>query len=116
MEKFLSHQKENYKENKKSMKNNDKIRNAWINFIEKYKEYFLLPNELWEYKLNMVIDYIKQNKKVPSSYNKDSSIKSLGRFIQTQHQNYKNEKYIMKNQEIRLKWNIFLEEYKEYFH
>ena len=113
--KFLSHQKENYKQNVKNMKNNDKIRNAWINFIEKHKEHFFSPNELWEYKLNMIIDYIKQNKKVPSCYDKDSSIKSLGRFIKTQNQNYKNGKYIMKDQEIRLKWNIFLEEYKEYF-
>jgi len=113
--KWLSHQQQNYKKNEKSMKN-EEIKNLWKDFLEKYQEYFLSNEEIWKNKLEEVKNYINENNKRPSTHDKNNDIKILGHWISNQQQKYKNNKDVMKNEEIRNLWKDFLEEYQEYFY
>ena len=73
--------------------------------------------EIWELKLESVKKYIDLNKKRPSQHDKDVQIKTLGEWITNQIKNYNKEKYIMSNEDIRNKWERFLQDtkYKQYF-
>ena len=55
---------------------------------------------------------IDNNKKLPSQYDKNNDIKILGRWLSNQKQNYKNNKKIMKDENIRKQWEDFLQKYK----
>ncbi len=88
---------------------NKEIRNKWEEFINEYEEFFKSNEEIWEDNLNKVIDYIKENNKLPSKHNKNKEIKSLGIWISSQKANYKNNFQIMKNEEIRNKWEEFIQ-------
>jgi len=115
---WLSTQLQNYKNNIKIMSNQN-IRKIWENFIndKKYKKYFLTNEEEWTTTLNYIKIYINDNNKLPSSENKDKNIKTYGRWIQTQTQNYKNNKNIMINDNIKILWENFINDhkYKKYF-
>ena len=52
------------------------------------------------------------NNKRPSDSDKNSDIKQLGSWINTQQQNYKNKKQIMSNEEIYNKWTEFINDKK----
>ena len=69
----------------------------------------------WEEKLKEVEDYIIANGKLPVKKNENKDIKKLSYFLGTQKQNYKKNKGIMKNNEIKIKWEEFIEKYKSYF-
>jgi len=107
---WLTCQKMNYKKNEQIMKNYI-IYNKFKDFLEKYKKYFLTNEEVWTNNLKKIIKYIKENNKLPSSSSKDNKIQALGRWISTQKKNYKNKKYIMKNDIIYNKFKDFLETY-----
>jgi hypothetical protein len=64
--------------------------------------------EIWMKKLDNVKLYIDENKKKPCYKNIDYNIKQLGMWISTQKYNYKNNIYIMTNQEIYNKWTEFI--------
>ena len=103
---WIHTQQINY-ETKNKIMSNPKIYNIWTKFIEIYN--------IWNYKLNRVIEYIETNNKRPSKMNKDKNIKSLGAWITHQTTYYKSKKGIMANLEIYNKWTEFIEKYKEYF-
>ena len=111
---WLYAQKQNYKNNAKIMKNK-KIKIKWEEFIKEYDDFFKTNEELWNQKLNEVINYIKENNKLPSRHNKNDEIKFLGMWFSHQKQNYKNNNAIMKNEEIKIKWEEFIKEYNKYF-
>jgi superfamily II DNA or RNA helicase len=114
---WLSNQTTNYKDNKKSMKD-ENIRKLWEEFIndDKYKEYFLTYEEIWNYNLEKVKKYIDKNKKRPSESNKNKDIKSLGIWLSQKSIHYKDNKGIMKYENIRKLWEEFInDKYKEYF-
>jgi hypothetical protein len=71
----------------------------------------------WDNNLKKIKKYIDKNHKRPSSNNTNNEIKKLGKWIQTQKQNYDKNIYIMKNQEIYDKWTDFINDplYKDYF-
>ena len=98
---------------------NECIYNLWSEFINdnKYKKYFEDYSILWINKLNEVKKYIDENNKRPSSEDKNNEIKSLGSWILHQITNYKNKKYIMKNENIYYLWSEFInnDKYKNYF-
>jgi hypothetical protein len=106
---WLRHQRQNYKQKKNIMKNPD-ILNKWENLMNQYEELFLTNIELWDKKLLLLEEFIQTNNKLPTG--KD---KNLQLWISTQKENYKKNKKIMKDPEIRKKWEDFLEKYKEYF-
>jgi superfamily II DNA or RNA helicase len=109
---WISTQRQNYKKNKDIMANK-KIKREWIIFIEKYQELFMTDEKRWFYQLREVEEYIKENGKIPEHTDKDIKIKSLARWIYTQKINYKNNKYIMQNNEMRREWKIFEEKNKQ---
>jgi hypothetical protein len=88
------------------------MRREWKIFEEKNKQ-VLAADKKWLYKLREVEEYIKENGKIPSSKDKDTEIKSLGSWVTTQKKNYKNNKYIMRNNEMRREWMIFEEKNKQ---
>lgn len=83
--------------------------------MEEYQEYFLTNQEIWKNKSEEVKKYIDENKKRPSSKDKNQEIKILGKWLSHQRQNYKNNEKSMKNEEIKNLWEEFLKEYQEYF-
>ena len=58
-----------------------------------------------------------ENNKRPSSTNKNSNIRSYGQWISDQQDNYKNNKHIMSNPDIRKLWEEFINDpkYSKYF-
>jgi superfamily II DNA or RNA helicase len=111
---WLSHQITNYKNNEQIMKN-ENIRTVYMEFIKKYKEYFMSNRELWLANLKNIEEYIIKNNNLPSQYNKHNKIKILHSWLATQQSNYKNNEYIMKNENIRKVYMEFIKKHKEYF-
>jgi hypothetical protein len=113
---WIRRQKENYNKNMYIMKE-ENTRKIWEEFInnEKYKNYFLTNENEWEEKLKQLKQYIDINKKTPSLYEKNT--KQLGMWIGTQKRNYNKNMQIMKNENIRIQWEEFIndEKYKNYF-
>ena len=107
-------QKKNYKKRKDIMKNL-KIYNTWSEFIndEKYNKYFLTNDDQWFISFNKYKSFINKNHKLPTQ----KSNKILSQWGQTQKQNYKIGKDIMKNLKIYNKWSEFIndEKYNKYF-
>ena len=104
----------NYKKNIKIMSNND-IRKKWEDFVEKYKEHFRSNDEIWEIQLLKCSEYIDNNQCRPSQHNKDDNIKQLGIWISAQLNQYKKNKYIMSNNDMRKKWEDFVKKYNYIF-
>ncbi len=91
---------------------NEEIKSMWEKFVNsnQYKKYFESNETQWMDKLTKVKEYIDLNNK-----------KSLDQWISTQYHNYDIDitkcKYIMKNEEIKLEWENFINsnQYKKYF-
>ena len=113
---WLSTQQKNYTKKENIMKESD-IQNKWIKFItdNKYKQYFMSNIEEWKDKLEQVKKYINDNNKRPSDSDKNNKIKQLGIWITRQPKNYTKKEQIMKESEIRILWEQFIEKYKQYF-
>jgi superfamily II DNA or RNA helicase len=112
---WISIQKQNYLKNKYIMKT-PKIRKLWEEFQEKYSEYFVNNDDQWKNTLKEIGKYIDKNKKLPSQYDKNYSIKKLSSWMQTQKKNYLKKQNIMKtSSEILKLWEEFQEKYSEYF-
>ena len=90
---------------------NENIRKEWEEFKEKYKEYLLYGEELWRFTLEKVKRFIDENKKTPSQGSKNLEEKKLGQWLSDQNKNYKNNIYIMSNENIRKEWEEFKEKY-----
>jgi len=70
-------------------------------------------NEIWLNNLKLVEKYIIENNKIPLNTDKNKEIKQLGMWLSTQKQNYKNNEYIMKDENIRKQWETFIDKYKK---
>ena len=71
---------------------------------------------IWINKLLEVKEYIDNNNKKPSQYNKSNrEVKILGRWLNTQRHNFLNKKYLMNDARIYNKWIEFITYYKDYF-
>jgi hypothetical protein len=112
--KWIQHQTENHKKIQYNMKNN-MIKQSWELFTSKYKQYFLSNEEVWNMNLMLVEKYIIENKKKPSQYDKNVNIKYLGLWLTTNIIRYKNNQRIMKNENIRKTWLLFITKYDKYF-
>jgi len=98
---------------------NDIIKKEWADFIDnpKYKKYLISNKDIWYNKLEQLKTYIDKYNKTPSNKDTNSYIKTLGSWIYIQNQNYKKERDIMSDINIRIKWKDFIEDpkYKKYF-
>jgi superfamily II DNA or RNA helicase len=106
-----------YKKNHGTIKN-EEIRELWIDFINKYKKYFMSNEEEWKYNLKEVKKYIDKYKKRPSSTHNNKEIQFLGRWLVVQTRDYGKKdgnKILTINDNIRKIWKNFINEYKEYF-
>ena len=93
----------------------DNIRKKWEEFVEKHKQYFTTNEEEWLSNLQKVDEYIVENNKRPSNRDTNKNVKYLADWISNQQKNYKKKVYIMKDENIRNKWEEFVEKHKEYF-
>jgi hypothetical protein len=73
--------------------------------------------DIWMKKIEWVMKYIDDNKKRPSSEDINKEIKAYGQWASQQKNYYIKNESIMKNEVIRNKWNIFINDnkYKQYF-
>ena len=97
------------KSNKIDFNKDKKLIEKYILGIKEFKQY------TWNDKFKQVKKYIDENKCRPSNASKDNNIKQLGKWICTQKTNYKKNENIMKDNNIRIKWEQFIDQYKEYF-
>ena len=111
---WISNQKTTYSKKEQIMKQQN-IRNKWEDFINTYAHLFMSNDEMWNDTLKKVKLYIKTNNKLPSSTDKNKEIKQLGNWISTQKANYSNKEYIMKEENIRIKWEDFINTYAHLF-
>jgi len=108
--KWLSYQKTNYNKELHIMKNSE-IKKAFEDFMNEYGDYFKSNEEIWYCNLNNVKQYIQINNKRPSEEDKNPDIKRIGKWLSNQKKNYKKEKDIMKNPEIRKEFEDFMNEF-----
>ena len=115
---WMYNQQQHFKKTTQIMQNKE-IYNTWYQFIndDLYSDYFLYNNLAWMKKLSKLKTYITENKKRPSAHDKNEDIKKLGLWINTQHSQYKTQKYIMKDPYIHAEWHKFItsDQYKQYF-
>ena len=111
---WTRHQKHNYKTETNTMKN-EEIKKSWNNFINKYYELFMTCDEVWHVNFNKLEQFIKDNNKLPKKNSNIDEYKKLSKWLSHQKTNYKTEKYIMKDDNIRIIWNDFIIKYKELF-
>jgi hypothetical protein len=111
---WISCQQTNY--NKKThIMSNQNICKKWEEFVDKYKKHFMSNEELWIERLDKVKQYIDTNNKRPTDRDKNSTIKQLAAWINTQIWTYDKKKQIMSNSDIRKKWEKFIDKYKKHF-
>jgi len=107
-------QTQNYKNKRQSMKTEEK-RNLWDEFVEKYKEYFVCNDEVWNTKFEKFKQFMDDNKKRPNCKSKNKDEKTLGGWLCCQLKNYKNQNNSMETEERQQIWDEFVEKYKPYF-
>ena len=110
---WLSVQKNYYANKIKSMKNPE-IYDRWTNFNNEYGDYLKSNEEIWFDNLGLIVKYINENNKTPSSVDKNKDVKKLGLWLLTQKENCREGKYLMKNPEIYNKWKEFYDKYSNY--
>jgi hypothetical protein len=108
-------QKNNYKKHKQLL-NNENITKLWIEFIDKYKQYFPDDDiENWLKNYNDVIIFINKYSKKPSSESKDKDEKQLGHWLSNNINSYNNKKSTFKNLNYKLKYEALLSQYPHLF-
>ena len=112
--KWILTQKQNYKSKKQIMKKED-IRKDWEEFVNRNKKLFRTNEDIWLDNLRELEEYIKNHKKLPNHTNKDKNISSLASWISLQKENFKINKQIMTNENIRKIWEEFVNKYQEVF-
>ena len=96
------------------MKETD-IYDIFTNFLTKYNDHFLDNKTLWLNKLSEVESFINKHGYKPSEHSKNNDVKTLGAWIGTQQQQYKNKLQIMKETDIYDMYTNFLTQYNDHF-
>lgn len=110
---WLGRQQKNYNDKIHCMKQQE-IRNAWKEFIKKYKQHFMSNEENWYMMLNKIKEYINEHEQRPTTFDKNQEVKTMANWINTQNRNYAKKIQIMKNKDILKQWEEFNNEYKKY--
>lgn len=109
---WLSHQKENYKNNEQLMKDKEK-RKKYEELISKYSDLFRSDNDMWCDMFSKLQQFIKEYNRLPVK-TKESE-KSLGIWLSHQKQNYKNDKKSMQDINKKKKYEDLLNTYPKLF-
>ena len=112
--KWIDHNKENYKNQTQGMKD-PKRRKIWEEFMNQYSNLFQSDDEKWIETLNQVKVFIEKEGKLPSSNSKNKDEKIMGYWVETQKQNYKNQKDGMKDPKRKKNWEEFMNQYPNLF-
>jgi superfamily II DNA or RNA helicase len=89
---------------------NDKV--LLSNCIVGVKEFKVMS---WEEKLEMVEEYIQENRKLPLSTDKNVVVKQLRNWISHQNKYYKKHIHMFRNIQYVNKWETFIENYSHLF-
>jgi superfamily II DNA or RNA helicase len=111
---WVVRQTNDHKKLQYNMKDNI-IKQSWELFTSRYKQYFLSNEEVWLKNLKLVESFIISFNKLPPSCDKNKKIKELGLWVLHQQQNHKNNQKIMKNENIRKIWLLFIKKHNTYF-
>ena len=113
-EKWLSHQKQNYKNNVGILQV-PYIKKEFENFMNKFSNLMLSNLDKLVQNLQEIEDYIKNNDKLPPQHHKDIKIDKLAKWLSKTRKNYNEYKEGMKFEKNRELFKKFLEKYNEYF-
>jgi hypothetical protein len=111
---WINKQNNNFNNNTHSMKE-EIYSNKWIQFKQKYYIYLRSPTELWFDTLNEVKIYINNNKIKPSHKSDDNNIRQLSGWLYSQRKNHNTNEHSMKKDNIKQAWELFMNEYQQYF-
>lgn len=118
LKKWCDHQEEHYEKRDQKYKENSDIYIKWKSFVEdeKYSKYFVKNNNVdeWKNKLKNVENFIDKNKKRPNEKSKNTDESKLGKWISDNIYNYKNNKYLFKNDDVKRLFEEFSDKYDEY--
>ena len=115
LKKWLDHQINNYKKNIHNMAINKNIKEAWEDFISKYKEYFITDEDKWLNFFKMCDEYITKNNKKPSTIDINIDVKQMGNWVSSQQQNYRKNIKSMLNSDFKIKWENLVKKHNKYF-
>jgi len=111
---WINSSKINYKKKIQDMKDINRY-DLWTQFLEKFKEYFIINEDEWYKKFKEVNEFIDDKKRKPSKSSKNEEEKKLGNWIYTQLQNLKKNSKTMKDETKFKIWSEFLKENNIYF-
>ena len=113
--KWLESQVYDFKNNKNIMKL-PQIQELWKNFISENKSLFVLPNELWANQLQVLEDFIIQNKRLPTQGStEDEETCKLAKWIIRNNEQYAKNEKAMKDPSAREEWIEFKKKYSSLF-
>lgn len=99
------------KDQNKQLNQEDDLLHKYLINIKEYKP------KSWTESLAEVEYYIIANNKLPSSSDNNADVRVLGNWVNSQKQNFKNQRFIMKdNCDVRDAWIIFFEKHGTLFH
>ena len=107
----------NYKKNIDIMKKEPSIKVEWINFMEYLQNSSINKIILWKNNLEKLKQHIIKYHKQPLirvTQDNDINMAKLGTWLSDQKKMYKKNASLMKNPEIKLLFEQFLEEYKDF--
>ena len=107
---WVGTQIQSYKKLQYIMKESDKIKNIWEEFIKdpKYAKYFCSKKEIWISNLELTKKYLNQKNEKPNRRSKNPHTKFIGGWLQSQIRHYKKRSGQMKNPEIKKTWEEFI--------
>lgn len=107
--KWINMQFMNYRKKQRSIMD-PVLLEQWHKFIEEYKERIMTDDEIWFYRLEEVVYYIKINNKTPSQDDDNEHNKCLAKWIIQQKQDY-NTTGIMQKPSIMEMWKLAAKKY-----
>jgi hypothetical protein len=87
---FWNNQNYAYK-NKIKMMQHQKYYDIWTGFLDEHKDYILDNDERWILSLNKVKEFMTQHNNSPSRYSKNKDENTLGQWVASQKENFKNK-------------------------
>ena len=92
------------------------IRDIWSTFVDENKALFILPNELWQNRLNELETFILQNNRLPQqSSNEEEEVYKLAKWMSRNNEEFNKKEKAMKDENTRNEWINFKSKYKNLF-
>jgi hypothetical protein len=112
---WIRTQQRNYKDKKGNVYIIKEYKNKWNEINIKYYELLKSKKDTWNDNYNIVIEFIKINKRRPQRRSKNNIEKKIGAWFEKQQTNYINNIKCMKDNKRKQLWKELIEKYNEYF-